>query len=63
VDQLTAMLWIESEAIFLWISDSPSLLMASQKIAIRGLREIRMIKGHARIEHGKCVTCWLGFSL
>jgi hypothetical protein len=41
----------------------PSLLTASQKIDIRGSREIRMIDGHMRTEHGKHVACWSGFPL
>jgi hypothetical protein len=41
----------------------PSLLTASQKIAIRGPREICMVDGHMRTEHGKHVACWSGFPL
>jgi hypothetical protein len=33
----------------------------SQKVAICGPREIRMIEGHMRTEHGMHVACWLGF--
>jgi hypothetical protein len=40
-----------------------SLLTTSWKVAIRGPREICMVEGHTWIEHGKCVTCWLSFSL
>jgi hypothetical protein len=37
--------------------------MTSRKVAICGPREMRMVKGHTRTESGKCVACWLGFSL
>jgi hypothetical protein len=33
----------------------------SQKVAICGPREIRMILDHSRTERGKHVTCWSGF--
>jgi hypothetical protein len=32
-------------------------------LAIRGPREIRMVEGHMRTEHGKRVACWSGFPL
>jgi hypothetical protein len=35
----------------------------SQKVAIYGPREIRMVEGHTRTECGKRVTCWSGFPL
>jgi hypothetical protein len=35
----------------------------SQKVAICGLREIRMVEGHMQIEHEKHVACWLSFPL
>jgi hypothetical protein len=41
----------------------PSLLMASRKVAIRGLREIRMVEDRTRTERGKHVACWWGFLL
>jgi hypothetical protein len=40
-----------------------TLLMTLWRVAICGLREIRMILDHTRTEHGKLVVCWLGFSL
>jgi hypothetical protein len=33
----------------------------SQKVAICGPREIRMIEGHTRTERGKRVACWSDF--
>jgi hypothetical protein len=44
-----------------WICSN--LLMTVRKIAIRGPHEIRMVLNHMWTEHGKCVTCWLGFPL
>jgi hypothetical protein len=41
----------------------PSLLTTSQKVAIRGLHEIRMIEDHTWTERGKHVVCWSGFPL
>jgi hypothetical protein len=35
----------------------PTLLTTSQKAAIRGPCEIRMVKGHTRTKRGKCVVC------
>jgi hypothetical protein len=33
----------------------------SQKVAICGRREIRMVLDHMWTERGKCMMCWLGF--
>jgi hypothetical protein len=33
----------------------------SRKVAIHGLREIRMVEGHTRTEHRKRVACWSNF--
>jgi hypothetical protein len=35
----------------------------SQKVAICGTREIRMIESHTRTERGKRVACWSDFFL
>jgi hypothetical protein len=40
-----------------------TLLMTTQRVAICGPREIRMVLDHTRTERGKHVACWLGFSL
>jgi hypothetical protein len=37
--------------------------MTTQKVAIRGSCEIRMVEVHTRIEREKRVACWSGFSL
>jgi hypothetical protein len=37
--------------------------MASRKVAIRGLREIRMVEDRTQTERGKHVACWSGFLL
>jgi hypothetical protein len=42
-----------------WIYST--LLTTMRKIAMHGLREIRMVEGHTRTERGMCVTWLLGF--
>jgi hypothetical protein len=38
-------------------------LTTSQKVAICGPREIRMVEGNTRTERRKCVACWSSFLL
>jgi hypothetical protein len=49
------------EFLFLRSSDSVQLYWWLAKVAIRGLREIRMVENHTRIERRKRVSCWSGF--
>jgi hypothetical protein len=37
--------------------------MTSEKVAIHGSCEIRMVEGHKWTKHGKHVACWSGFPL
>jgi hypothetical protein len=55
---------VESGALFLRSSRiRPTLLAIRENVAIRGPREILMVKGHTWTERGKCVACWSGFPL